>query len=98
MMLSPRTKTTKSTSKLPDSNKFMSNKKFIKCKKHISTKPNKVKCNIFNKLFHLKCTSLTKQQFQDYCQGKCLFNCLYCTNYTCLKCAKHTYDDFDSVS
>ena len=42
----------------------------------------------------LKCTELTKSQFQSYQKGK-LFNCIYCMNYSSLKCDKHIYDNTD---
>ena len=71
--------------------------KCLKCKKPVSSRQNKTNCNLCKKVLHLKCTELTKSQFQSYQKGKLLFNCIYCTNYSCLKCDKHIYDNVDSV-
>ena len=97
MMLASRTKKTRATSRLPDSNKSKSDEKCINSKKQITTKQNKVMCNLCIKLLHLNCTSLTEQQFQGYRHVNFILNCFYCTNYTCLKGAKHIYNDVDSV-
>ena len=71
--------------------------KCLKCKKPVSSRQNKTNCNLCKKVLHLKCTELTKSQFQSYQKGKLLFNCIYCTNYSCLICDKHIYDNVDSV-
>ena len=57
---------------------------------------NRIYCNICKKVLHLKCIELTKYQFQSYQKGKLPSNCIYCTNYSCLKCDKHIYNT-DSV-
>ena len=69
----------------------------LKCKKPVSSRQNRLNCNLCKKVLHLKYTELTKSQFQSYQKGKLLFNCVYCTNYSCLKCDKHIYDNVDSV-
>ena len=71
--------------------------KCLKCKKLVSSRQSRIICNPCKKVLHLKCTQLTKSQFQSYQKGKLLFNCIYCTNYSCLKCDKHIYDNIDSV-
>ena len=67
--------------------------KCLKCKKPVSSRQNRINCNLCKEVFHLKCTELTKSKFQSYQKGKLLFNCIYCTNYSCLKCDKHVYDN-----
>ena len=58
----------------------------IKCKKHVLSRQNRTNCNLCKKVIHLKCTELTKSQFQSYQKGKLIFYRIYCTNYLCLKC------------
>ena len=65
--------------------------KCLKCKPVLS-RQNRINCNLCKKVLHSKCTELTKSQFQSYQKGKRLFNCIYWTNDSCLKCDKHIYD------
>ena len=71
--------------------------KCLKCKKPVLSRQNRINCNLCKKVLHLKCTELTKSQFQSYQKGKLLFNWIYCTNYSCLKCDKHIYDNVNSA-
>ena len=67
--------------------------KCLKCKKPVLSRQNRINCNLCKKVLHLKGTELTKSQFQSYQKGKILFNWIYYTNYSCLKCGKHIYDN-----
>ena len=71
--------------------------KCLKCKKPVSSRQNRINCNLCKKVLHLKCTDLTKSQFETYQKRKLHFNCIYCTNHSYLKCGKHIYDGVDSV-
>ena len=50
--------------------------KCLKCKKPVSSRQNRINCNLWKKVLHLKCTELKKSQFQSYQKGKLLFNCI----------------------
>ena len=67
--------------------------KCLKCKKPVSSRQNRINCNLCKKVLHLKCTELNKSQFQSFQKGKLPFSSIYCTNYSCLKCDKHIYDN-----
>ena len=69
----------------------MNNNKCLKCEKTAKSTGNSLECSQCQNFIHLKCSHLTKIQFNQYKKGKMRFVCQFCTDYSCLKCNKHVY-------
>ena len=72
--------------------------KCIKCKKPVLENQNSICCDSCDGWLHLKCSGLTKIFFEkEYCNTNKIFNCTYCENYRCGKCAKPVYHNVNSI-
>ena len=67
--------------------------KCIKCTKpFLNMRQKSLKCLKCLNSLHNKCSSVNKNQYLTYKNGKKDFICQYCTDYSCLKYDKHVYD------
>ena len=69
----------------------MNDNKCLKCDKTAKSTGNSLECSQCQNFIQLKCSRLTKIQFNQYKKGKMRFVCQFCTDYSCLKCNKHAY-------
>ena len=74
--------------------------KCLKCQKFVYPQQNSICCDKCNKWLHLKCSILTKSEFELFCDPKnsnlCFF-CHYCQNFPCGKCNLPVYEHHNSI-
>ena len=71
-----------------------------KCQKFVFLKQNSICCDSCDNWFHLKCSTLTKSEFDFFVDPKnsdIQFFCSYCENYPCGKCNVPVFDHQNSI-
>ena len=73
------------------SSKTNNKERCIRCSKTFLTTKSRLKCTKCVSVLHQRCSRVTRQEHLEYKQCVFKFVCQFCTDYTCIKCAKHVY-------
>ena len=73
------------------SSKVNSKERCIRCTKTFVTAKTRLKCAKCVSFLYQRCSRVTRQEHLEYKQGTFKFVCQFCTEYMCLRCAKHVY-------